>query len=260
MSHSPKIAIVVPARAGSTGIIGKNLQKVAGRELVLRAIQHASFLAASVEGLIILSTDSEEVIDLAKLELGLVSTINAKDPEFFIYEKIVLHYRPSSLATSESLIMETLTRIRSGLALLNFNFEKWCLLQPTSPFRSRSAINSVAKVLTEKKSQGLSLVSLTQVEDSHPARMYQLHDGHAIPLQGFDGHYYSRRQDLPPVFIRDGAYYLFGDDLVSAGIQYSESPEFLLQEYPWNINIDSPVDLQLARMVESQLVLDDPNS
>lgn len=260
MNQRSRIAIVVPARAGSKGILRKNLQEVHGRELVLRAIHHAKFLSEMVSGIVILSTDSEEVINQAKIEFGLVSPSDKSNLEFEIFEKIILHYRPAILATSESLIMDTMVQIRNGMLSLNLAIQKWCLMQPTSPFRSRSAMAEVANLLLGDNIEDFSLVSLVKVDDMHPARMYQLYGLNAFPLQGYEDHYYQRRQDLPPVYIRDGAYYLLSDDLVSRGLQYSKNPSFLVQKYPWTINVDTPEDLQLAKMVEGQLLLDDPNS
>lgn len=260
MNQNPRIAIVVPARAGSQGILRKNLQDVHGRELVLRAIHHAKYLSEIVCGIIILSTDSKEVINKAKIEFGLVSPSDRSNSEFEIFEGIILHYRPAGLATSESLIMDTIVRIRDGMLSVNLDIQKWCLLQPTSPFRSKSAMAKVAKLLSGDDIEDFSLVSLAKVDDMHPARMYQLHGLNAFPLQGYEDHYYKRRQDLPPVYIRDGAYYLLSDDLVSRGVQYSKNPSFFVQKYPWTINVDTLEDLQLARMVEEQLLLEDPNS
>ena len=260
MSHEFKIAIVIPARAGSLGVLKKNMQKVRGKELVLRAIQHAKYLSNLIGGVVVLSTDSEEVISVALSELGFISATKNENVDFVVFDDFILHFRPKFLATSESLIMETLGEVREGLLQLDYVFDKWCLMQPTSPFRSMGAMVEVARLLSEGEIQNFSAISLTKVIDMHPARMYKVQGLRAFPLQGYEDHYFDRRQDLPPVYIRDGAYYLLSDDLVSSGIQYSTNPSFLIQEHPWNINIDTQEDLQLARMVEPQLFLDDPNS
>lgn len=260
MIKSSNIAIVVPARAGSIGILRKNLQTVKGRELVLRSIYHAKFLSSKVGGIIILSTDSDEIINLVKGEFGLKSASITKSLDFAEFDDFLLHFRPKSLATSESLIIDTLSHIREVLLSLEYTIEKWCLMQPTSPFRSTKAMGEIANRLLNNEDKDNSTISLTKVDDMHPARMYQIHGAYALPLQVYEDYYFKRRQDLPSVYIRDGAYYLLSDDLVASGSQYSEKPSFLLQEYPWNINIDTLNDLQIARIVEPQLLLEDPNS
>ena len=59
MRSSARVVAVIPARAGSKGIPGKNLMQVAGRSLVARAVDSAG--AAGLIDAVYVSTDGEEI-------------------------------------------------------------------------------------------------------------------------------------------------------------------------------------------------------
>jgi CMP-N-acetylneuraminic acid synthetase len=59
----------------------------------------------------------------------------------------------------------------------------------------------------------------------------------------------SRRQDLPPVYLRDGCYYFVGIDLINQGLQVGNNPEGYIRQYPWSINLDSKADWTLAESI-----------
>jgi hypothetical protein len=48
------------------------------------------------------------------------------------------------------------------------------------------------------------------------------------------------------MYLRDGSFYVIGDNLVAEGRQYSENPRPLIRESPWTVNIDELPDLILA--------------
>ena len=258
MTTVTKLAIVIPARAGSVGITDKNLQQVDGKELLIRSIEHGKFLSKLLDCQIIVSSDSQDTLALVRKKFGLSHEISNPYLDFQFYEGLILHHRPAPLATSESLIMETMYAVRTDLKGIKLFFSDWCLLQPTSPFRSKKGMVELAEKISAATNQ--SIISLTPVIGTHPARMYQVLADEAIPLSGYETHYYKKRQDLPPVFVRDGAYYVMSDQLVNQKTQYSGNPDCIIQGYPWNINIDEPEDLALARLVSREMFADDPNS
>ncbi|MGN6409030.1 MAG: acylneuraminate cytidylyltransferase family protein, partial [Curtobacterium sp.] len=59
MRSTGSVVAVVPARAGSKGIPGKNLRAVAGRSLVRRAVESA--LAATTIDAVVVSTDGDAI-------------------------------------------------------------------------------------------------------------------------------------------------------------------------------------------------------
>ena len=126
-------------------------------------------------------------------------------------------------------------------------FELVVLLQPTAPQRTAADIDSALALLTSSNAD--SVVSVYQVEDHHPTRMYlQADDGRLIP--------YAKepearlRQGLPVVYHRNGAIYACQRGCL-------DDPGTLLGPYtlPYvmprarSINIDDEFDLLLADLV-----------
>lgn len=247
---------IVPARGGSKGIKDKNLQEVSGVPLFLRSIIHAKLISPS--GQIILSTDSEKIIECASNFFKIKSNFSKRN-QISEFGPIKLHFRPPSLSDDFSLISETLFDIRAKLLESSEKIGMFCLLQPTSPFRSISELQSVKNVMENSKGRKVSMVSVTSVMETHPARMYKSgRSGNLKRLRGFGRYKQSRRQDLPEIFIRDGGFYVIGDELIETKIQYSNNPTPIFRSFPYSLNIDNILDLQIARSSEVHAT-EDPN-
>ena len=255
-----KVIVAIPARSGSMGIKDKNIQKVHDRELLLRTFVHANYLRMRFNTKLVVTSDSEDFLKLIIRLLNLELEDFTKSENLYFREDVFLHLRPPTLATSETLISETLFFLRESFVKLGLNFDIWVLMQPTTPFRSKLSLDEIGRLAVRvENDKNYSLVSLTDVEDMHPARMYTVSNQKASSLNGFQDSYYKRRQDLSKVYIRDGAFYLIGDNLIRDQIQYSKNPDYVIQSYPWTINIDKWQDLELAKQLSRDLVKDDPN-
>ena len=249
--------IVVPARAGSKGLVNKNSIKIGGRSLAVRSLVHAKSIVPDEN--IILSTDSEKIIsevaeffgiESYELELNSISKLG----------QFNIHYRNSALSSDSTLISEVLFTIRDLLDAMAKSINVICLLQPTTPFRSLSELNSMKSIIFNNGNPEFSLVSVCTVDDFHPARMYNMKSNKDLEqLGGFEKYQYFRRQDLPDVYIRDGGFYIIGDSLVAGGIQYTDKPKSFIREFPWSINIDSRKDLVLAQNTSATEIKEDPN-
>jgi len=251
--------IIIPARGGSKGVIKKNKRSVKGVPLFLRTLNHAQVLARSSLNVCISSDDGETwELFLHHMNLEGEKWVDIEFNELIQFGNIWFHKRSPELSRDNSLILSSLQEIRLILISKNLIFATWCLLQPTTPFRSRTELESIRKILEECGSFE-SLVSVTKVEDSHPARMYTIKGNFLVPVPGYEQFYYSRRQDLPALYIRDGGFYVIGDALVKDGFQYSHSPKHILRDWPWSINIDTSRDFSEASTVDLEFVADDPN-
>jgi CMP-N-acetylneuraminic acid synthetase len=252
--------IVIPARGGSTGVINKNLKEVHGFTLIQRTFAHAQILSGG-EMPICISTDSIEILESLNLRFNL--DINAsvlKLDSIVKCGEIYIHFRSAAKASSTTLISENLFDIYVAYLNLGERVDGILLLQPTTPFRSKRELIEIKEFAQLNVSKRASLVSVTKVDDIHPARMYsRTSDYRARPLKGFKKSYYSRRQDLPAIFIRDGGFYLIGADLLKKRLQYLRKPHIRVREYPWSINIDSDIDLVQAQSAPSELTTDDPS-
>ena len=93
-----------------------------------------------------------------------------------------------------------------------------------------------------------SITSVYEVGDTHPARMYRLADGVLQPLDPDLER--VRRQDLPPVYHRNGAIYATRvDALRASGELIVEPVAGYVMDARWTVNIDTPADLAVAELV-----------
>tara|TARA_Y100000589_G_scaffold198339_1_gene187303 strand:+ start:1430 stop:2122 length:693 start_codon:yes stop_codon:yes gene_type:complete len=172
---------IIPARSGSKGIKNKNIKLFCGKPLIQWSIEAA--LKTSFLDRIIVSTDSQEYADLA-INLG------AEVP--FI--------RPAKYAQDDSpsidLILHALDNIPEARTIL--------LLQPTSPLRDHTDIESIYSFWKSKPNQ--SVVSISKSKH-HPSWMFELNND--LTINSFSKEIRAfRRQDLPDIYLINGSIYL----------------------------------------------------
>ena len=64
MDNNPRILAIIPARAGSKRLPGKNIKELAGKPLIQWSMEAAKNSALLTE--VIVSTDDEKIVELAK--------------------------------------------------------------------------------------------------------------------------------------------------------------------------------------------------
>jgi CMP-N,N'-diacetyllegionaminic acid synthase len=216
----PHIIAIIPARGGSKAVPRKNIRFVAGKPLISYTINAA--LSATIPLKLITTTEDDELATVAR-SLGSDVLI-----------------RPPQLALDDTPMIPVLLHVLGTLAEMGQYFDFLFLLQPTAPLRSGKDIDDA---FTELVSSGCdSIVSVYQVSDAHPARMYRLSDGFLVPYDAEPSNHL--RQSLPPVFHRNGAIYacrtelLLKDNLL---IGPKTRPYIMPRER--SINIDDEIDL-----------------
>jgi N,N'-diacetyllegionaminate synthase len=115
-----RLVAIVPARAGSTRLPGKNTKLVGGVSLIERSVLHARAAGAD---LIVVSTDDAKVKALLTEHRGLV-----------VVE------RPPQLATSSASTDDVVGHVIDSLQIERDAMI--LILQPTSPFRDRSLLSA----------------------------------------------------------------------------------------------------------------------
>lgn len=230
---APLALVVIPARGGSRGIPRKNLERVAGRSLVARAVRSAR--GAGV-GPVVVSTDDEEIaVEAARHGARVIR-------------------RPAELATdtagSEGVILHVLAQLDAyGEDLPPVTV----LVQATSPFLDPLDL----AVAVHRVADGAADVVLAATED-HSFRWTYDGDGVATPL-GHDASHRPRRQDLPPQLRETGAFYA----MRTSGLREHRNRFFgriALHEVRGltSMEIDTPADLVHARAVAAHLL--DPST
>jgi CMP-N,N'-diacetyllegionaminic acid synthase len=243
---------LVPFRSGSKGIHQKSLRKVNGTSLAARAVKYG--LGSKIHGPTFVSSDSRRMLRLVLRELGHGMPRGlALGGIVQVAEGLFLHFRQPEFALDGSPLGPLFAEAVKGIERLGLEISHLLLLQPTSPFRSADDSRSISSLLPSI-GPGDSAVSVERVGDGHPARMYSTDGsssklGRLERLSGFDGQEFSPRQDLPPVYLRDGGFYVVGSQLAKQGFQLGSRPFFLERSWPYTLNIDSPRDLEEARRI-----------
>lgn len=181
MIDNKTIVAIIPARGGSKGIPRKNLRKLAGISLLAWTIETAK--ASKLIDRVIVSSEDQEIIAEAK-------RFGADVP--FI--------RPKELAEDHTPGVDPVLHAIQNIEPYDFVV----LLQVTSPLRTTEDIDNCIKHCYQQNAP--SLVSVT-TPSKHPYWMFTINDSERLqPL--FDQELPVRRQDLPPVYIPNGAVYL----------------------------------------------------
>jgi CMP-N,N'-diacetyllegionaminic acid synthase len=216
-----KTIALIPARAGSKGIVGKNIVNILGKPLIEYSIEVA--LESKCIDEVWVSSDSEDILKVASQ-----------------YQEINIHRRSSSLATDTSSINETIFEI--------LNLTKQCdlfvLLQPTSPIRDSSNIDEAVNLL-KNNNLANSLISVCGMDDVHPARMYWMKNFELQPImQEYES---TRRQDIPTAYYRNGSIYIVRKEAFMRTNSIIAKPSIgYVMPTSYLLNIDEPRDLIIA--------------
>ena len=175
---------LVPARAGSQRLPGKNVRELAGHPLLAYSIAAAQESGAF--GAVVVSTDSAEIADVAR-------RYGADVPEL----------RPAELATATSSDIEWVLRTMDDRSE-----ELFAILRPTSPFRRGATIR---RALEQLLALGDRADSIRAVElcRQHPAKMWVIEGELMQPLlpqpQGETPLHSRQYQALPPVYAQNSS-------------------------------------------------------
>lgn len=220
------ILAIVPARAGSKRLPGKNIRPLAGLPLIAWTLQAAR--SAGCLTRLVVSTDDEELAAIARQHGAEVPWL-----------------RSPTHATDEA---NVLGAVREVLSRLEAAGEKLpgsvLLLQPTSPFRTAATIQ---EAVARHRESGNSVVSVAPAA-SHPYWCKAIGPGGTLLPFMDTGEASLRSQDLPPVYALNGAIYLSTvANLEQRGSFYGEPTQALVMADPAeSIDIDTPYDWAIA--------------
>lgn len=220
---------LITARGGSKGLPRKNVLQAGGRPLIAWTIAAAKNSEAINR--LVLSSDDDEIIATAQA-----------------WGCDVPFRRPPDLANDKASSMDVVLHALKELP----GYEYLVLLQPTSPLRTGADIDAAITLMD--KYGASSCVSVCEAEQS-PYWMYTLQSDNKLisllpPLNGI-----SRRQDLPPVFVLNGAIYIARID------KLLQSHSFLNEDtVAYKMPIDRSIDIDTFADFESfRRIVEDTN-
>lgn len=190
MLNGRRVLAVVPARGGSKGIPLKNLRTVGGVPLVARVgrlVRELEFVDRAV-----VSTDHAEIARVAEAA-GLVAPFVRPDALSgpTIGDQQVLEH-----ALQE---MERQDGVRYDVVIM---------LQPTSPSRTAGQVRKAATMLIEGGYDAVWTVSATDGK-VHPLKQLTKDADGRLGFYDPAGAAITARQQLPPIFHRNGIAYVF---------------------------------------------------
>jgi len=217
---------LVPARAGSKGVPGKNTRLLAGRPLLeytARAARESGVLHR-----VVLSTDSEEIAECGR-RVGL-------DVPFM---------RPAALAHDETPMLPVVEHALDELRRQGWEPEVVVLLQPTSPLRTPAHIRAAVEQLHQTGAD--SVVTVVAVpQHLSPDYVMRVEDGRLRPFLP-EGVRVTRRQDARPAYVRDGTVYAFRTTTLRRfGSMYGDDCRPLVLDAGESLSIDSATDWAAA--------------
>ena len=219
---------LIPARGGSKSIPRKNLVDLGGVPLIQWTIQAA--LGSNLIRVVV-STDDDEIAEISQ-------SLGAEVP----------FKRPAELSSDQTLSIDV---VLHALDALKEDFDAVMMLQPTSPFRTSIDIESAIKIIGDAS----SVISVVPVEGTHPARMKFVEDGVLIDPPFAETIENMPRQELRPMYIRNGAIYLTRiSDLRNRTFKGTLSRALIMPKER-SINIDTGFDLAFARVALSKGML-----
>ena len=184
---APSAVAFVPARSGSERVPQKNVRVLAGHPLLAYAIETA--LQAEVFERVVVSTDSEEVAEIARW-----------------YGADVPFLRPREYATSTSPDIEWL---RFTLETMPERYDLFALIRATNPFRGPGAVRrGLDQLLATPEADSLRAVELVK---QHPGKTWVVEDDGRLMRPLLDQSHLDvtwhagQYQALPPVYVQNSA-------------------------------------------------------
>lgn len=219
-----RVIAIVPARAGSKRLPGKNVKLLGGKPLICWTIESA--LGSKYVDEVVVNTDCLEIASLVRK-----------------YERILAYIRPPELAndtaTTNSVILDYISAANLSKDTIV------ALLQPTSPFRTSEDIDGAIELLLKKNADGV--VSVCECEH---CPMWS----NTLPkdrnLSGFIRQELvdCRSQDVPTFYRLNGALYIFKVNSLQAnkGIHYSKFVYAYPMDKERSVDIDTKGDFLFA--------------
>ena len=161
MNASPSAIALIPARAGSKRLVGKNTRPLAGHPLLAYSVTAA--LESAIFGAVVVSTESAETATIARH-----------------YGAEVPFPRPTEFAGDLSPDIDWVRHTLATLRSLGRTFDAFSILRPTSPFRGADAIRRAWDQFLRE--DGIDSLRAVERCKQHPGKMWLIEGARMRPL------------------------------------------------------------------------------
>ena len=228
MHDDLRVVCVIPARAGSKGVPGKNVRLLGGKPLIAHSIGHAK--QSRYIDRIVVSTDGPQIVAAAR-EAG------AEVP----------FMRPDTLAGDGVGTIDVLLHAVRWLEEEDsYPFDLLVLLHATAPLRTPQDVDECIDLLIAEKAD--SVFSVVEAHSNPYFNMVEL-DERGIPHLAKEGSFLSR-QDSPPVYALNSSVYVWPRDTLveSRGVILPNSRVYVMPRER-SVDIDEELDFRIAEML-----------
>lgn len=233
------LLITICARGGSKGIPGKNIKELDGKPVLAYTISVAQKFSRKFETDIELSTDSEDIIRIAK-NYGLETE----------------YRRPKELASDTAgkvTAIEDLLRYKE--AKENKKYDIILDLDVTSPLRTVEDLTNALKKL-QQKSNALNIFSVSPAERNPYFNMVEeLEDGFVQLVK--KGKEIKSRQKAPEVYDMNASFYFFKRNYFEQNYSITVTDRSLGYVVPHIcFDIDKPLDFKFMDFLLRENLMD----
>ena len=229
MDNKPRILAIIPARAGSKRLPGKNIKELAGKPLIQWTIEAAKKSVLLTD--VIVSSDDEHIVEFAK-------KLNVNVP----------FLRPQHLAQDKSTSIDVIKHAIEFLENQGDIFDFIMLLQPTSPLRTSCHIDEAIGLLNDKGAD--AVISVCPTEHS-PLWSNTLDDSDKMDSFISPEIKNTRSQDLPVYYRLNGAIYITKvERLLAENTMFIKDKIFAYKmTTKSSVDIDEIIDFTLAEAI-----------
>ena len=224
-----KILGIITARGRSRRIPKKNVRELLGKPLIYYTIKAA--LESKFLTRVILSSDHDEIIEIGRK-----------------YGVEVPFKRPQELAEDDTPTINVIIHAVNFLEKNEgFSPDIIVILEPTSPLRTAEDIDGALKKHIETGAD--SVVSVVKTDHWHPIRAKKIENDilYDYCLEEREG---VRRQDLPPVYFRNGAFYSVKREvLMDEHKLYGRVTRPYVMPPERSIDINEEIDFKMAEVL-----------
>ena len=219
----------VCARAGSTGVINKNITMLAGRPLIAWSVELAK--SSGIFDVVAVSSDSQEILEIAA-----------------DWDADLCVKRPDALATNEAGKLPAIQHCASAAEkFLGARAEILVDLDATSPLR---LMDDLVGAMSLCQDSGASSVITGSLSRRSPYfNMVELNETGCVQLvkSGLD---VLRRQDAPKCYDMNASIYVWNRErfIAEPRVIYSDTVIYEMPEER-SIDIDTSLDLEIVEML-----------
>ena len=221
MINGKSVLVITLARGGSKGVVKKNITNLNGKPLLQYTVDEVK--KSKYVDHYIVSTDDVEIENVCR--------------------KLDTTYFQRKEASDTQTSAEALWEVQRVMDKYDYIIDVMC----TNPLKTVEDIDGVIEKLDETGAD--SVVSVARIWDNHPSRVKYIEGDRLIDF--YPEIPESRRQDLtPPAYVRNGSIYAMTFEqlkIKQERLGQDTRPYIMPEER--TINIDEPIDLELARIM-----------